>query len=153
VQADDRVPAIVRTSQHLAELDLGHALRSFAQLGGRFAQRVFAFLLLRDVKKEAGFFQVVLVFFPAFADAFEGGLLSEDGLGFFAVVPEVGSGSGLVQRLDSVLLGLEVKDASVEAATGLPTVSIALWFLQTWLPRVRFLGVGYFTTSPSTLPL
>jgi hypothetical protein len=135
MQADDRVSAIVRTPQHLAELDLGDTLCSFAQLGGRLAERVVAFLLLRHVKKEAGFFQVVLVFLPGFADAFEGGLLSKNGLGFFAVVPEVGSGSGLVQLFDSFLLGLEVKDASAEAATGLPTVSIVLWFLQTWFPR------------------
>jgi hypothetical protein len=86
---------------------------------------------------------VGLIFFPAFADVFEVGLLSEDGLGFFAVVPEVGAGSGLVQLFDAFLLTLEVKDASAEAAGGLPTVSIAPWFLQTWLPRdrARLLGL------------
>jgi hypothetical protein len=93
--------------------DLGHLCRGFAQ-------RVVAFLVLRNIEKKTRLLQIAFVFPPGFDDALESGLLSKNGLRFIAVVPELRPGGSLIQLFDTLLLAVEVKAASAEARAGVP---------------------------------
>jgi hypothetical protein len=73
------------------------------------------------------------VLFPGIDDGFERGLLFEDSLSLFAVVPEIRLRGDLVQLGDAFLLSLKVKDASAIARVVLPGGSVVLWFLPTFL--------------------
>jgi len=71
------------------------------------------------------------VFSPRIDDALERGLLFEDALRFFAVVPEIRLGGESVQLFDPLLFALDVKAASAKVRAALRGGSIALWFLPT----------------------
>jgi hypothetical protein len=60
------------------------------------------------------------MFRPCVDYAFESGLFLENRLGFFRVVPEIGLRGDLVEFVDPLLLGLDVKDASAKARAVLP---------------------------------
>lgn len=49
---------------------------------------------------------------PSVNDSLERGLLLENALGFFAVVPEIRLMGQMVQLIEALLLALDVKDAS-----------------------------------------
>jgi hypothetical protein len=61
----------------------------------------------------------------------DGRLFFENGLGFFAVVPEIGLGCNPVQFFDALLLTGNVKAASVKARRALRGGSIVRGFLLT----------------------
>jgi len=71
---------------------------------------------------------------PGVDDTFDGRLFFENGLGFFAVVPEIGPGRYLVQFFDAFLLAADVKAASVKARRALRGGSIVRGFLLTLIP-------------------
>jgi hypothetical protein len=110
---------------------LRHFLRNLGDLGRGLAQRIFVFFVLGYVKKEARLFEAGALFFPGVDDPFEGRLFLENGLGFFAVVPEIGLGRDLVQFFDTLLLAGDVKAASAKARRALRGGSIVLGFLPT----------------------
>jgi hypothetical protein len=66
------------------------------------------------------------MFLPRVDHPFEGGLLSQDCLGFFSVVPEIRLRGNLIDRVYPFLLSLEVKAASEEARAALPGGLIVL---------------------------
>jgi len=68
--------------------------------------------------------------FPGVDDSFDGGLFFENGLGFFAVVPEVWLGCERSQLFDALLLAGDVKAASAKALRALQGGSIVHWFLR-----------------------
>jgi hypothetical protein len=70
---------------------------------------------------------------PGINDGFERGLLSDNALSLFAVVPKIRLCGDLVQLGDALLLSLEVKDASARVRVALPGGSVVLWFLPTCL--------------------
>jgi hypothetical protein len=69
------------------------------------------------------------VLFPGIDDGFERGLLFENSLSLFPVVPEIRLCGDLVQLGDALLLSLEVKDASAEARAAVPIGSVVRRFL------------------------
>jgi len=95
-------------------------LRHIGDFCRGFAEGVFALFIFGDVEEESRFFKVRAIFFPGIYDPFERGLLFEDSLGFFGVVPEIGLGGNLGQLRDPLLLSLEVKDASGAVRVALP---------------------------------
>lgn len=66
---------------------------------------------------------------PSVDDTFDGGLFSENALGFFAVVPEIRLGCESVQLFDALLLARDVKAASAKALRALQGGSIVRGFL------------------------
>ena len=64
--------------------------------------------------EDLGFFELVQLSPPALERFGESGPFPQNGLGFFAVVPEIGCGSGGVQFGDLLLACGDVKDASRE---------------------------------------
>jgi hypothetical protein len=64
-------------------------LSDLGDLRGGFAERLFALLIFRDIEIETRFFEGRSIFFPGVDDFFERGLLFENALGFFAIVPEI----------------------------------------------------------------
>jgi hypothetical protein len=108
-------------------------LSDLRHLGRGFAKRLFAFLVPRQIEKEARVFELGAILVPRIDDVFEARLLLENGLRLVAVVPEIGFGCEPVQLFDPLLLAVEVKDASAEARASLPGGSTAPWSLPTWL--------------------
>jgi hypothetical protein len=83
---------------------LRHLAGDLGNFGRRFAERLFALLVLGDVEKKPRLFEPGPVFFPSIDDAFKPGLLFEDALRLLAVVPEIRLGScSLVSSNISVL--------------------------------------------------
>jgi hypothetical protein len=121
MEAHDRIAAIVRTAEDLRKLGLRHALRHVGDFCRSFAEGVVALFVFGNVEEEARLFKVRAIFFPGIYDAFERGLLFEDSLGFFGIVPKIGLGGNLVQLRDPLLLSLEVKDASGAVRVALPS--------------------------------
>jgi hypothetical protein len=64
--------------------------------GRRLIQRIFALLLLGDIKKKARLFEARALLLPRFDNIVKGGLFSENTLGFFAIVPEIRFGGDIV---------------------------------------------------------
>jgi hypothetical protein len=90
VELDDRVARVVGIAEHLLELDLRQLLGDFADLGGRFAERLFALLVLREIEKEARLFELGAVLLPRVEGVLDASLLFEDRLRLVGVVPEIG---------------------------------------------------------------
>ena len=120
MQRDNRIAPVVGSAQNLCQLGPGDPLSNFGDLCRRFAQRFIALFVLGDVEKEAGLFESRSIFFPGVDDVFQGGLLFENSLSFFAIVPEIRLRGDLVQLLKPFLFPLEVKDASAGARVVLP---------------------------------
>ena len=66
-----------------------HLPSYFGNLRRGLAKGLFAFFVFGYVKKEARLFEPGPVFFPGIDNSFERGLLFEDTLSLFAVVPEI----------------------------------------------------------------
>jgi hypothetical protein len=96
VKSYNRISSVVGPAKELRKFGLGHPLRHLGDLRGGFAERLFALLVFRYIEKEPRFFKSRSIFFPGVYDIFEGGLLFENTLGLFAVVPEIRLGSDLV---------------------------------------------------------
>jgi hypothetical protein len=130
MEADDGVSLIVRPAENLSQLQLRELLGDLRDFAGRFAERLFALLVFREIEKEARFFEVGAILLPRIEDVFEARLLFENCLRLVAVVPEIGLGGELVQLFDPLLFAVEVKDASGEARASLAGESVALGFLR-----------------------
>ena len=131
MQRDNRIAAVVGSAQNLRQFGLGHPLSNLGHLCRRFAERFVALFVLGDVEKETSLFESRSISFPGVDDVFEGGLLFENGLSFFAVVPEIRLGGDLVQLLNPRLFSIEVKDASAEVRVVLLDALVVLGFLPT----------------------
>jgi hypothetical protein len=64
-------------------------LTHLRHLGGGFLQGLVAILFAGKIEKEARLLKAGTLFFPAVDDGFKRGLLLENALGFFRVVPEI----------------------------------------------------------------
>jgi len=127
---DNGVAPVVGTAQEQCQLCLRHLAGHLGNLSGRFAQRIFALFILGNVEKKARFFEARTLLFPGVDDSFDGGLFFENGLGFFAVVPEVWLGCERSQLFDALLLAGDVKAASAKALRALQGGSIVHGFLR-----------------------
>jgi hypothetical protein len=111
---------------------LRHLAGDLGNFGRRFAERLFALLVLGDVEKKPRLFEPGPVFFPSIDDAFKPGLLFEDALRLLAVVPEIRLGGESVQLCDPLLFPFDVKAASARDRVALRGESVVLWFLPTF---------------------
>jgi hypothetical protein len=72
----------------LRQLGLGHGFGYLGDLCRSFTERFFALLVFGYIEKEAGFLEIGLMLLPGVDNPLEGGLLFENALGLFAVVPK-----------------------------------------------------------------
>jgi hypothetical protein len=70
METHDGVSLIVRTAEDLSKLQLGQLLSDLGDFARRFAERLFAFFVLREIKKKARLFQLRAIFFPRVEDVF-----------------------------------------------------------------------------------
>ena len=133
MERDDGVTPVIGAAEKLRQLGLRHLASDLGNFGRRLAERFFALFVLGDLEKKPRLFEPGPVFFPSIDDRFEPGLLFEDALGFFAVVPEIRLGSELVQLCDPLLFSFDVKAASARDRGALPGGLTVLWFLLTFL--------------------
>jgi hypothetical protein len=73
----------------LRQLGLCHFPADAGDLGRSLGKGVFALLVLGDVEKKARLFEIRAMLLPDVDNALEGGLLFENTLGFFRVVPKI----------------------------------------------------------------
>jgi hypothetical protein len=69
---------------------LGH----FCCLRSGLIERLFVFLVLREVEKETGLFKPCPILLAGFQNLSKASLLFKNSLSFFSVVPEIGPGCG-----------------------------------------------------------
>jgi hypothetical protein len=124
MESDNGVAPVIGTAEELRQLGLRHLPCDLGDFGRRFAERFFALFVPGDVEKEACLFEPGPVFFPKIDDALEGGLLFENALGFFAVVPEIRLRGQSVQLLDPLLFSFDVKAASARVGVALRGESV-----------------------------
>jgi hypothetical protein len=90
----------------LGQLGLRNPLSNLGDFGRGLVQRFFVFFVLGDIEKEARLFEAGLILFPGIDDVLESRLFLKNSLGFFAVVPEVGTRNDLIELFDPLLLRL-----------------------------------------------
>jgi hypothetical protein len=112
---------------------LGDFPRYLGDLGRGLGQGIIILFIPGDVEKKPRFLEGRALFLPGVDNAFKRRLFLENGLGFFAVVPEIGLGGDLVQFFDAFLLSGNVKAASVKAPRALRGGLIVRGFLLTSL--------------------
>jgi len=89
VQTHNGVSPIVGPTQNLGELGLGHRCGYLGDFRRGFVEGLLALFFLRELEKETRLFESCSVFFPGVDDLFQRGLLFENSLRLFAVVPEI----------------------------------------------------------------
>ena len=132
MKGDDGVPAVVGAAEELAQLHARQAVRNLPETGFRLFQGLGVVLFLGQVQKEARFLDARVALAVVVHGLPEQGLFLEDLLGLVGVVPEVGLGGEGYQFVDSLLLAVDVKDASVAGRACPRSVSVVRVLRQTW---------------------
>ena len=131
MKRDDGVPAVVSAAQQPPQLHVRQAVGDFPEPGFRLFQGLGVVLFLGQIQKETCFLDTRMAFAVVVHGFPEQGLLLEDLLGLFGLVPEVGPGGEGYQLVDALLLAVDVKDASVAAGACLRAVSVVRVLRQT----------------------
>jgi hypothetical protein len=89
-------------------------------------QSLVALFFTGNFEKEASLLQAGSVLLPIVYDGFKGRLFFEYCLSLFGVVPKIRLRGDLMQFLDPLLFGFDVKDASAIYRVVAPGASVAL---------------------------
>jgi len=95
VKHDNGVAPVIRAAEQLGQLGLRYFPAGAGDFRRGLSERIFAFLVLGDVEKKPRLFEIGAMLFPGIDDALKGGLLFENTLGFFRVVPKIGLAGNL----------------------------------------------------------
>lgn len=89
MEADNGISSIIGAAENLGQLGLPDIARNLGDLRYRFAQSFLAFFVCREIEKKTSFLKTRPVFLPGVEEILERGLLSQNPLGLFSVVPEI----------------------------------------------------------------
>jgi len=110
---------------------LRHVLCDLGDFRDRFVEGFLAFFVGCEIEKKTRFLKTGTLFLPSVYNILERGLLFQDTLSLFAVVPEIRLRGNSIKFLDPLAFVVEVKDASAAVRVVLRGGSIVLWCLPT----------------------
>jgi hypothetical protein len=80
----------------LRQLGLRHLPSDSGNFTGGFTQRFLVVLVFGDIEEKSRLFKIGAMFFPGGDYRFERGLLAENALRFFRVIPKIRLGGNLI---------------------------------------------------------